>query len=194
MKQLKPLKNHLVQARIDDNELADFNTVKQLLGAKNSSQAIRMMVLDEKTVEQVKRKWHRNNHIDVIQLISQLDAGRQLPMAEVLSGLTNDQTSAQLKFVQAQFVDIQNQIEGVLLGVTRAGNNLNQISHNLNIARQQVMQEDADFADADLWNWVANELARSHQVLSLIQQKIIDFKIQLGSNKEDETHGRVNNA
>lgn len=48
---MKPLKNKIVQARMSEDELADFEAVKNILHAKTSSEAIRLMVEDEQAIE-----------------------------------------------------------------------------------------------------------------------------------------------
>lgn len=48
---MKPLKNKIVQARMSEDELMDFEAVKNVLHAKTNSEAIRLMVKDEQTIE-----------------------------------------------------------------------------------------------------------------------------------------------
>ena len=44
---MKPLKDKLIQSRLDEDELADFDKVKKLLNVKSNSVAIRQMIKDE---------------------------------------------------------------------------------------------------------------------------------------------------
>ena len=44
---MKPLKDELIQSRLDEDELADFDKVKKLLDVKSNSVAIRQMIKDE---------------------------------------------------------------------------------------------------------------------------------------------------
>ena len=44
---MKPLKDKLIQSRLDEDELADFDKVKKLLDVKSNSVAIRQMIKDE---------------------------------------------------------------------------------------------------------------------------------------------------
>ena len=48
---MKPLKDELIQSRLDEDELADFDKVKKLLDVKSNSVAIRQMIKDEIMLE-----------------------------------------------------------------------------------------------------------------------------------------------
>ena len=41
---MKPLRNKLIQSRLDEDEMADFDKVKKLLGEENNSKAVRQMI------------------------------------------------------------------------------------------------------------------------------------------------------
>lgn len=189
MEALKPLKDHLVQSRMDDNELSDFVAVKKILGAKSSSAAVRQMVEDEKVVERARRQWKNGNHDGIHELVSQLDESRCLPMTEVLSGLANTHTAAELQIVRAEYQDLQAELESLLFSLTKAGTNLNQIAKALNTAQKQIDEEGADIDNEEFWTWIAKWVNKSSQTLSMVHQKASALKVDLGfAEKESGTH------
>lgn len=54
---MKPLKNKLIQTRLSEDELADFEAVKHELEIAGSSKAMRQMIRDEKLLMQAKNNW-----------------------------------------------------------------------------------------------------------------------------------------
>ena len=44
---MKPLRDKLIQSRLDEDELADFDELKKQFGEKNNSKAVRRMIKDE---------------------------------------------------------------------------------------------------------------------------------------------------
>lgn len=94
---MKPLKDELIQSRLDEDELADFDKVKKLLDVKSNSVAIRQMIKDEM------RKPEMNGSKVILTLI----------------GITGTKTSSQLSILQNQFADIQSQLESIMYSVTK---------------------------------------------------------------------------
>ena len=92
--------------------------------------------------------------------------------------MTNTSTPTELNLVRDQYTDIQQQLESIMYAVTKSGNNLNQIAHVLNAAKQQAEQEDDDLADDDLWQWVAKQLVENSQILT-------DLRLEINSLKHD---------
>ncbi|MCI6852212.1 MAG: plasmid mobilization relaxosome protein MobC, partial [Limosilactobacillus vaginalis] len=85
--------------------------------------------------------------------------------------------------VRDQYADIQQQLQAIMYTITKSGNNLNQIAHVLNAAKQQAEQEDDDLTDDDLWRWVAKQLVENSRVLAELQQEIINLKNDTGQAK-----------
>lgn len=183
---MKPLKNKLIQARLSEDELADFEAVKHELGIAGSSKAMRRMIEDEKLLMQAKDNWHEGKRDVVTDLVQRLNDQDRLPLVEAIHGLTNTKSSSELSIVRDQYADIQQQLEAIVYAVTKAGNNLNQISHVLNVAKQQAMQEDDDLADDDLWNWVTKRLVENNHVLAELQQEIANLKNDNGRVKQKD--------
>lgn len=180
----KPLKDHLVQARVDDDELAALKKLQRLMGVKNQSLAIRQMITDEMMVEKAQQGW-RHGQRDLVPLLAgQMNSDGRLPMANALLGITSTKTVTQLQLVQDQFADIQSQLAATLLSLTQCGNNLNQIAKVLNEAHKQAQLQGVDLADADLWNWVAQQLSNNNRVLNALKTKIANLKVQLDPHKK----------
>lgn len=175
---MKPLKNKLIQTRLSEDELADFEAVKHELEIAGSSKAMRQMIRDEKLLMQAKNNWQKGKYDAVTILVQQLNDQGRLPLVEALYGLTNTSTSTELNLVRDQYTDIQQQLESIMYAVTKSGNNLNQIAHVLNAAKQQAEQEDDDLADDDLWQWVAKQLVENSQILT-------DLRLEINSLKHD---------
>ena len=132
---MKPLKNKLIQTRLSEDELADFEAVKHELEIAGSSKAMRQMIRDEKLLMQAKNNWQKGKYDAVTILVQQLNDQGRLPLVEALYGLTNTSTSTELNLVRDQYTDIQQQLESIMYAVTKSGNNLNQIAHVLNAAK-----------------------------------------------------------
>src|SRR5699024_2844780 len=182
---MKPLKDKLVQARLDEDELADFDEVKTLMNVSKNSDAIRQMVKDEMILAKAKDEWKQDNIDTVTTLVTKLSDEGRLPLSEALLGITDTKTSSELSILQNQFADIQTQMEGIMYSVTKMGNNLNQVAKVLNMAAKQ----DEDLTDTDLWKWITSQLIENSRYLSVLKKKLHDFKSEIGLIKEDdETH------
>lgn len=181
---MEPLKNKLIQARLSENELADFEEVKREFGVAGNSKAMRQMIQDEKMLMKAKNDWHNDNRDAVTALVQQLNDQGRLPLVQALYGLTNTKSSSELSIVRDQYADIQQQLQAIMYTITKSGNNLNQIVHVLNAAKQQAEQEDDDLTDDDLWRWVAKQLVENSRVLVELQQEIINLKNDTGSSNQ----------
>lgn len=182
---MKPLKNKLIQTRLSEDELADFEAVKHELEIAGSSKAMRQMIRDEKLLMQAKNNWQKGKYDAVTILVQQLNDQGRLPLVEALYGLTNTSTSTELNLVRDQYTDIQQQLESIMYAVTKSGNNLNQIAHVLNAAKQQAEQEDDDLADDDLWQWVAKQLVENSQLLTDLRLEINNLKHDTRRDKQE---------
>lgn len=182
---MKPLRDKLIQSRLDEDELADFDEVKKQFGEKNNSKAVRQMIKDEMMLKKSEEEWKKGNLDMVTALITKLfDEGR-LPLTEALMGITDTKTSSQLSILQNQFSDIQSQLEAIMMSVTQMGNNLNQIAKVMNTAAK----ENEDLTDTDLWKWISSRLFEDSRYLSVLKKKIADFKVEVGlAKRDDETH------
>lgn len=182
---MKPLKDKLVQARLDEDELADFDEVKTLMNVSKNSDAIRQMVKDEMILAKAKDEWKQGNIDTVTTLVTKLSDEGRLPLSEALLGITDTKTSSELSILQNQFADIQTQMEGIMYSVTKMGNNLNQVAKVLNMAAKQ----DENLTDTDLWKWITSQLIENSRYLSVLKKKLHDYKSEIGLIKEDdETH------
>ena len=182
---MKPLKDKLIQARLDEDELTNFDEVKKLLGEKNNSKAIRQMIKDEIMLKKAKEEWKKGNTDVVTTLVTKLSDEDRLPLTEALMGITDTKTSSELSILQNQFVDIQSQLEAIMMSVTKMGNNLNQIAKVMNTAAK----ENEDLMDTELWKWISSRLFEDSRYLSVFKNKIADFKVEVGlAKKDDETH------
>lgn len=179
---MKPLKDKLVQARLDEEELADFDEVKTLMNVSKNSDAIRQMVKDEMILAKAKDEWKQGNIDTVTTLVTKLSDEGRLPLSEALLGITDTKTSSELSILQNQFADIQTQMEGIMYSVTKMGNNLNQVAKVLNMAAKQ----DEDLTDTDLWKWITSQLIENSRYLSVLKKKLHDFKSEIGLIKEDD--------
>lgn len=173
---MEPLKDKIIQARLSEDDLADFEKVKQELDISGNSRAIRQMIKDEKLLMQAKNNWRNDNRDAVTILVQRLKDQGKLPLVEALYGLTNTNASTELTIVRDQYADIQQQLEAIMYSITKVGTNINQIAYVLNMAKQQAEQEDDDLADDDLWNWVAKQLVQNNQVLVSLRQEITNLK------------------
>lgn len=181
---MKPLKDKLIQARLSEDELVDFDEVKCELGLTGNSKAMRQMIRDEKLLMQATDEYHKGNYDAVTILVQQLNNQGRLPLVEALCGLTNSKSLSELKIVRDQYADIQQQLEGIMYVATKSGTNLNQIAHVLNTAKGQAEQENADLTDSDFWNWVANQLVQNNRILAELHSKIDEFQTKVGLLKK----------
>ena len=181
---MTPLKDTLIQTRLSEDELADFEAVKREFGIAGTSKAVRQMIEDEKLLMKAKENWQKGSYDAVTVLVQQLNDQDRLPLVEAIHGLTDTKSSSELSIVRDQYADIQQQLEAIMYAVTKSGNNLNQIAHVLNAAKQQAEQEDDDLADDDLWQWVAKHLVENSRVLAELQQEITNLKSNTGLSKQ----------
>ena len=180
---MKPLRNKLIQSRLDEDEMADFDKVKKLLGEENNSKAVRQMIKDEMMLKKAKEEWKKGNPDMVTALITKLSDEGRLPLTEALMGITDTKTASQLSVLQNQFVDIQSQLEAIMMSVTKMGNNLNQIAKVMNTAAK----ENEDLTDTDLWKWISSRLFEDSRYLSVLKKKIADLKVEVGLKEKDES-------
>ena len=180
---MKPLRDKLIQSRLDEDELADFDEVKKQLGEKNNSKAVRQMIKDEMMLKKSEEEWKKGNLDMVTALITKLSDEGRLPLTEALMGITDTKTSSQLSILQNQFSDIQSQLEAIMMSVTQIGNNLNQIAKVMNTAAK----ENEDLTDTDLWKWISSRLFEDSRYLSVLKKKIADFKVEVGLKEKDES-------
>ena len=180
---MKPLRNKLIQSRLDEDEMADFDKVKKLLGEENNSKAVRQMIKDEMMLKKAEEEWKKGNLDMVTALITKLSDEGRLPLTEALMGITDTKTSSQLSILQNQFSDIQSQLEAIMMSVTQMGNNLNQIAKVMNTAAK----ENEDLTDTDLWKWISSRLFEDSRYLSVLKKKIADLKVDVGLKEKDES-------
>ena len=182
---MKPVRDKLIQSRLDEDELADFDEVKKQFGEKNNSKAVRQMIKDEMMLKKSEEEWKKGNLDMVTALITKLSDEGRLPLTEALMGITDTKTSSQLSILQNQFSDIQSQLEAIMMSVTQMGNNLNQIAKVMNTAAK----ENEDLTDTDLWKWISSRLFEDSRYLSVLKKKIADFKVEVGlAKRDDEMH------
>ncbi|MFR0607446.1 plasmid mobilization relaxosome protein MobC [Limosilactobacillus balticus] len=182
---MKPLRNKLIQSRLDEDEMADFDEVKVRLGEKNNSKAVRRMIQDEMMLKKAEEEWKKGNTDCISILLTKLSDEERLPLTQAVMSITDTKTASQLSVLQNQFADIQAQMEGIMYSVTKMGNNLNQVAKVMNMTAKQ----DEDLTDTDLWKWIASQLFENSRYLSVLKKKLHDFKSEVGLIKEDdETH------
>ena len=182
---MKPLRDKLIQSRLDEDELADFDELKKQFGEKNNSKAVRRMIKDEMMLKKSEEEWKKGNLDMVTALITKLSDEGRLPLTEALMGITDTKTSSQLSILQNQFSDIQSQLEAIMMSVTQIGNNLNQIAKVMN----KAAKENEDLTDTDLWKWISSRLFEDSRYLSVLKKKIADFKVEVGlAKRDDEMH------
>lgn len=182
---MKPLRDKLIQSRLDEDDLSDFDEVKKMLGEENNSKTVRRMIKDEMMLKKAKEEWKKGNTDMVTELVTELSDEGRLPLVEALMGITDTKTSSQLSILQNQFSDIQSQLEAIMMSVTQMGNNLNQIAKVMNTAAK----EDENLTDTDLWKWISSRLFEDSRYLSVLNKKIADFKVEVGlAKKDDEMH------
>ena len=180
---MKPLRNKLIQSRLDEDEMADFDKVKKLLGEENNSKAVRQMIKDEMMLKKAEEEWKKGNTDYISILLTKLSDEERLPLTQAVMGITDTKTSSQLSVLQNQFSDIQSQLEAIMMSVTQMGNNLNQIAKVMNTAAK----EDEDLTDTDLWKWISSRLFEDSRYLSVLKKKIADLKVDVGLKEKDES-------
>ena len=167
---MMPLRNKYVQARVTDDELADFNRVKEQLGVENNSAVIRQMVADEMLIERMQQEWATGKTDNVMSWVNKMKDLRRPAMAQALLGITDPNSRVMLRRTMDVYQDMQDQLAGLMWSVANISNNLNQVAHVLNTAKSE------DPADADTWNWVNNQLVTQQQLNNDLKQKLQLFK------------------
>ena len=180
---MKPLRDKLIQSRLDEDEMADFDKVKKLLGEENNSKAVRQMIKDEMMLKKAEEEWKKGNTDYISILLTKLSDEERLPLTQAVMGITDTKTSSQLSVLQNQFADLQSQLEAIMMSVTQMGNNLNQIAKVMNT----VAKEDEDLTDTDLWKWISSRLFEDSRYLSVLKKKIADLKVDVGLKEKDES-------
>ena len=180
---MKPLRNKLIQSRLDEDEMADFDKVKKLLGEENNSKAVRQMIKDEMMLKKAEEEWKKGNTDYISILLTKLSDEERLPLTQAVMGITDTKTSSQLSVLQNQFADLQSQLEAIMMSVTQMGNNLNQIAKVMNTAAK----EDEDLTDTELWKWISSRLFEDSRYLSVLKKKIADLKVEVGLKEKDES-------
>ena len=180
---MKPLRNKLIQSRLDEDEMADFDKVKKLLGEENNSKAVRRMIQDEMMLKKAEEEWKKGDTDYISILLTKLSDEERLPLTQAVMGITDTKTSSQLSVLQNQFADIQSQLEAIMMSVTQMGNNLNQVAKVMNTAAK----ENEDLTDTDLWKWISSRLFEDSRYLSVLKKKIADLKVEVGLKEKDES-------
>lgn len=155
------VKRNVIQFRLNDDELAAFFDVKNALHSPNNAEAIRTMIADERLVNIAAKELEKGDQ-SVAQFLAKswTEIGRS-NLAKAVLGLHNQEGANTIKQIGQNFEQIQSQLSGLLWSVTNLTNNVNQIAHVANLAKQE------DPADADTWNWIINSL---QQILPAIQE------------------------
>ena len=74
---MKPVRDKLIQSRLDEDDLSDFDEVKKMLGEENNSKAVRRMIKDEMMLKKAKEEWKKGNPDMETELVTKLsDEGR----------------------------------------------------------------------------------------------------------------------
>ncbi len=74
---MQPVRDKLIQSRLDEDELSDFDEVKKMLGEENNSKAVRRMIKDEMMLKKAKEEWKKGNPDMATELVTKLsDEGR----------------------------------------------------------------------------------------------------------------------
>ena len=180
---MKPVRDKLIQSRLDEDELSDFDEVKKQLGEKNNSKAVRQMIKDEMMLKKAEEEWKKGNTDYISILLTKLSDEERLPLTQAVMGITDTKTSSQLSVLQNQFADLQSQLEAIMMSVTQMGNNLNQIAKVMNTAAK----EDEDLTDTELWKWISSRLFEDSRYLSVLKKKIADLKVEVGLKEKDES-------
>lgn len=86
---MKPVRDKLIQSRLDEDELSNFDEVKKMLGEENNSKAVRRMIKDEMMLKKAKEEWKEGNTDMVTELVTKLSDEGRLPLVEALMGITD---------------------------------------------------------------------------------------------------------
>lgn len=167
---MKPLKDKLIQSRMDKNELAQFHDVKKILGTKTNSDTVRKMVVDELLIQRIKDEWKGGHTNEVMKWVQIMDNFGRPAMAQTILGISQPKSKVALQQTMDTYRNVQDQLAGLMWSVTNISNNINQISHVLNIAKSE------DPADADTWNWVNSQLVKQQRLNGDLKEQLELFK------------------
>ena len=109
------------------------------------------------------------------------DLGRS-SLSRAVLGLQSNEGLNAINKIQSSYNNIQAQLEGLLWSATNLTNNTNQIAHAANVALQN------DPTDADVWNWVINEIQKLLPIADQLREKVSAIKIATkttGNNNGD---------
>lgn len=178
---MKPLRDQLVQSRLDEDEMQQFNQVKELLGTKSNSDTIRAMMSDELMVDKAKKWKEDDKGLEAMSYIFNAIGKPQLALA--VAGITDSQAEKTLYDTKERLDDTSNLMESILAELKHLGTNINQVAHVLNAAKQE------DPADEETWNWVNGELYKNQRFISVVKNYIYDKQVNLGLKEKDSgTH------
>lgn len=174
---MKPLKNKIVQARMSEDELVDFEAVKDVLHAKTNSEAIRLMVKDEQTIETVAKRQNAEKETPLKNLKVLLHEDR-LAMTKALMGITNPTDEDKLDKLLKKFADIQAQLAGLMWSLSNINNNANQVAKVMNTAAK------TDPANSEAWTWTNSQLYKIGQQLDALSKQLYDIEVALHLRKK----------
>ena len=175
-------RRNIIQFRLNDNELQAFNEVKKAVQADNNADAIRTMIADERLVNITAKQVSKNDR-SLAQLLVKTwaDLGRS-SLSRAVLGLQSNEGLNAINKIHSSYNNIQAQLEGLLWSATNLTNNTNQIAHAANVALQN------DPTDADVWNWVINEIQKLLPIADQLREKVSAIKIATkttGNNNGD---------
>lgn len=177
---MKPLKNKIVQARMSEDELADFEAVKNILHAKTSSEAIRLMVKDEQAIE-IAAKRQDDEDVTPLDNLTVLLKEDRLAMTKTLMGITQPTDEAKLDDLLKKFADIQAQLAGLMWSLTNINNNANQVAKIMNVAAK------IDPANEEAWNWTNAQLFQIGKQLAILSRQLNNVEFSLKLRKQVNT-------
>jgi hypothetical protein len=144
-------KRKAVQVKLSPPEFKTFQNIMKMMGAKNYSDAIRAMMVDEQlTLSIAKANGSERKHLAT--LLRQLWASQGRP--SMLQSLLkfNGTNLTVLNQISDNFQDLDALVQGLLWNSSNLTNNLNQVAHIVNVANAE------DPSDADTWAWVIDAL------------------------------------
>lgn len=164
------VKRNIIQVRLSDDELKAFIKVKNRMNAPNNSEAVRTMIADERLVN-IAANRVKNGDRSVAQFLAKAwaDLGRS-DLAQAALGLQNVNGSASIQKIETIYSDLQAQLSGLLYDATSMSNNINQLAHAANLAKQE------DPSDPDTWNWIIDSLSQLLSVASNLQKATTDIR------------------
>lgn len=176
----KKVKRNVIQVRLSDDELKAFIDVKNRMNAPNNSEAVRTMIADERLVNVAANRVKKGDR-SVAQFLAKawVDLGRS-DLAQAALGLQNNKGAVNIQKIEAIYSDLQAQLSGLLYDATSMSNNLNQLAHAANLAKQD------DPSDTDTWNWIIESLNKLLSVANNLQKATTDIResIKYTGNKD----------